>query len=142
MAIDGLWFCCRKSLFNGKIAFDERTYNGFHMYDMDLSMQVIMAGYKILVTDEVLVEHTRASFYDTAFRTACKRFHQKWNNRLPVMSEPIKGKDIRKFELNVVDSLCNFNLLERELRDNSNHPLHRAVQKLILLWRRTVKNRS
>ena len=40
VAVDGMWFCMLKNLFD-KIQFDAQGYDGFHMYDMDLSMQVI-----------------------------------------------------------------------------------------------------
>ncbi|RZM04425.1 MAG: hypothetical protein EOO88_56000, partial [Pedobacter sp.] len=38
VALDGVWFCIRKELFD-KIRFDDKTYNGFHLYDVDIIKQ-------------------------------------------------------------------------------------------------------
>lgn len=56
VAVDGFCFFVRKSLFDS-IRFDEETYTGFHLYDMDICMQVIEAGYKVCVCRDVLAEH-------------------------------------------------------------------------------------
>ena len=56
VAVDGFCFFVRKSLFEN-IRFDETTYSGFHLYDMDISMQVIEAKYKVCVCRDVLAEH-------------------------------------------------------------------------------------
>jgi hypothetical protein len=56
VALDGLFFCIRKSLFK-TISFDEITYHGFHFYDLDISMQVRSVGFKIGVIYDVLLEH-------------------------------------------------------------------------------------
>ena len=56
VAVDGFCFFARKSLFEF-IRFDETTYNGFHLYDMDICMQVIEAKYKVCVCRDVLAEH-------------------------------------------------------------------------------------
>lgn len=86
-AIDGMCFFVRRSLFDS-IAFDEATFNGFHLYDMDISMQVREAGFKVCVCNDVLVEH----FYDYnpskagfgLFETNLRKFHEKWFSRLPL----------------------------------------------------------
>ena len=56
VAVDGFCFFVRKSLFE-QILFDEATYKGFHMYDMDICMQAIEVGYRVCVCRDVLAEH-------------------------------------------------------------------------------------
>ena len=56
VAIDGFCFFARKCLFE-HIRFDETTYSGFHLYDMDICMQVIESKYKVCVCRDVLAEH-------------------------------------------------------------------------------------
>lgn len=56
VAVDGFCFFVRKCLFE-HICFDETTYKGFHLYDMDICMQVIEAGYRVCVCRDVLTEH-------------------------------------------------------------------------------------
>lgn len=84
---DGMCFFVRKRLFD-KIAFDEATYQGFHLYDMDISMQVREAGFKVCVCNDVLVEH----FYDfdpnkpsfALFDVNLRKFFDKWSERFPL----------------------------------------------------------
>lgn len=86
-AIDGMCFFVRRSLFDS-IAFDEATFNGFHLYDMDISMQVRRTGFKVCVCKDVLVEH----FYDYnpnkagfgLFETNLRKFYEKWSSQLPL----------------------------------------------------------
>lgn len=86
-AIDGMCFFVRRSLFDS-IAFDEATFNGFHLYDMDISMQVRNAGFKVCVCNDVLVEH----FYDynpskagfELFEANLRKFYEKWLSQLPL----------------------------------------------------------
>ena len=56
VAVDGFCFFARKSLFE-HVRFDETTYSGFHLYDMDICMQVIEAKYKVCVCRDILAEH-------------------------------------------------------------------------------------
>ena len=86
-AIDGMCFFVRRSLFDS-IAFDEATFNGFHLYDMDVSMQVRKAGFKVCVCNDVLVEH----FYDynpskagfELFEANLRKLYEKWLSQLPL----------------------------------------------------------
>ncbi|NLE01778.1 MAG: glycosyltransferase, partial [Fibrobacter sp.] len=39
VVVDGLFFSIRKSLFSS-ISFDEKTFDGFHFYDLDICMQI------------------------------------------------------------------------------------------------------
>lgn len=139
VAIDGIWMCCPKSVFDGGIRFDEDTYDGFHFYDMDLSMQIVHSGRIILVADDILAEHTTPSHYSYGFMDACRSFHQKWNCFLPLMSEFIAPEDIRQFEINSVVRECNAIIVNEELRKIVQHPMHRILQKCISLWRSLLK---
>jgi len=87
-AVDGLCFFVRADLFK-KISFDEKTFTGFHMYDMDISFQVREAGFKVCVCKDVLVEH----FYDfnpspkglELFENNMKKFYKKWSSCFPLV---------------------------------------------------------
>lgn len=89
VAVDGFCFIIRKSLFDS-ISFDERTYNGFHLYDMDICMQIINTGHKVCVTKDVLIEHSWSE-KDAGnkqgmelFETNLSIFCIKWKNCLPI----------------------------------------------------------
>lgn len=89
VAVDGFCFFVRKSLFD-KVRFDEKTYSGFHLYDMDLCMQVIDAGFKVCVCRDVLVEHCwseKLQFSKAGgnlFLHNLALFVNKWQHRLPI----------------------------------------------------------
>ena len=86
-AVDGLCFLVRKNLFD-TISFDESTFEGFHLYDMDICMQVREAGYKVAVCNDILVEH----FYNASpskkgydlFEKNLQKFYDKWSSRFPM----------------------------------------------------------
>lgn len=95
VAVDGFCFIVKKSLFD-QIAFDEKTYKGFHLYDMDICMQVIKAGCKVCVCRDVLAEHCwseRKQFLKQGgdlFAKNLDLFSHKWRYALPIS----KGLDL------------------------------------------------
>lgn len=84
VAIDGLWMFTRKSLFKNTIKWDERSYAHFHMYDMDISMQLIHKGYKIKIIEDIWIEHKSNGNFNKEFYEDTRIFHEKWDNLLPV----------------------------------------------------------
>jgi len=56
VACDGFCMFIRKDIFN-VISFDEKTYTGFHYYDMDICMQVLTNKYRVCICRDVLIEH-------------------------------------------------------------------------------------
>lgn len=82
--LDGVWFCIRKELFE-KISFDEVTYDGFHMYDTDICMQIHQLGKKVMICPDVLLEHLSIGSYTPSFGKGLAAFHAKWKDCLPVI---------------------------------------------------------
>jgi len=84
VAVDGLWMCIRRDLFTyGKIKWDEKTYKGFHFYDMDMSMQVLYSGFRVKIVEDFFVQHLTEGKFGKSFWMNCMRFHLKWNDFLP-----------------------------------------------------------
>lgn len=97
--VDGLWMCCRASLFReGMLRFDEENYDGFHCYDADLSMQVLSKGYDIMVNTEILVEHFSQSMLTPDYFKAADKWYAKWKSSLPI----VRGVDLSDQMLEVV----------------------------------------
>ncbi len=107
VAVDGFCFFARKSLFD-RISFDDKTYKGFHLYDMDICMQVIETGYKVCVCRDVLAEHCwseKKQFSKAGgdlFERNLELFSQKWHDRLPIH----KGLDLPAEVFERVNRLC------------------------------------
>ena len=85
VALDGLFLASRKEVVQ-KIPFDEHTFDGFHLYDLDWSLRVAQQ-HKVLVTTDILVLHTGGS-YDEAWQKAKQAFEQKHKHLLPYPSKP------------------------------------------------------
>jgi GT2 family glycosyltransferase len=81
VAVDGLFFAVRKSLFD-RIRFDETTFDGFHFYDLDLCMQV-RATHRIVVNADIAVKHRSGGSFDAAWQGYAERFQAKYRNELP-----------------------------------------------------------
>jgi GT2 family glycosyltransferase len=87
-AVDGLCFFVRRELFD-TVRFDEETFDGFHLYDMDICMQVRGVGYKVAVCNDILVEH----FYNASpskkgydlFEKNLQLFYNKWSSYFPMV---------------------------------------------------------
>ena len=105
VAVDGLFFCIRKDLFD-VIRFDE-NYGGFHFYDIDISLQVLRLNYKIVCVYDIFVEHISASVLNEAWIKSSRLFYSKWKKMLPVWSYPFKRDVIRKMEQNNMQTMFN-----------------------------------
>jgi GT2 family glycosyltransferase len=82
VVLDGVWFCIRRQLFES-IRFDDKTFSGFHFYDLDISMQVFKAGYKLLCINDVLIHHFSNGVLDARWIDNLLIFHKKWKSELP-----------------------------------------------------------
>ena len=77
VVIDGMWMFARAECFENSIRFDEEHFHNFHMYDMDLSLQMIKRGYKIRIIEDLWIEHLSMGNYDKSFFEDNQIFHEK-----------------------------------------------------------------
>ncbi len=107
VAIDGVCFFIPKRLFSS-IRFDDKTYDGFHVYDMDISMQVQKLGKRVCVTDVLTIEHfwSEASLKDKKYMAILDNnlnlFQKKWEKDLPM----VRGIDEPETVIHRVNNLC------------------------------------
>ena len=83
VAVDGMWLCCRKSIFE-RISFDEKSYSGFHYYDMDICMQSLWSGYKNMIIRDIVIQHNCNPQVNLSFIKSMEFFHEKWKKQLPL----------------------------------------------------------
>lgn len=103
VTVDGLWMCVNKSLFdNGLIRFDDKTYSGFHLYDADICMQIINAGYDVGIVFDIFIEHKSSGVFKTEYFKTLDIWYAKWKNCLPLM----KSIEMTKEEQFERDVLC------------------------------------
>jgi glycosyltransferase involved in cell wall biosynthesis len=81
VAVDGLFFSIRKSLFD-TISFDDCIFDGFHFYDLDICMQ-IRHTHRLIVTRDILIKHQSGGSFDTLWKKYALRFFDKYKSGLP-----------------------------------------------------------
>lgn len=109
--IDGVWMCTTKAVAS-EIKFDEETFTGFHLYDVDFSMAVAQK-YNVAVTYEILIKHLSEGTYNRTWFEETLKFFYKWNKSLPFDVEELSQKQILRGERMVfnifIDQLIQFN---------------------------------
>ncbi len=106
VALDGVWFCIRKSLFT-QIRFDEENYQGFHFYDIDTTLQVYHLGYKLLCINDVLIHHQSIGVLNKQWLHYLFVFRKKWLNKLPISSIDAGFKKKSEGEYRVVNTFVS-----------------------------------
>lgn len=137
VACDGLWFCLPQKMFN-HVEFDECTYSGFHLYDMDISMQVLSLGHSIRVVNDILIEHFRPydkMKYDIVFLDNQLLFYNKWRSVLPVMRGVIIDETLKTF----IDRSCELKSQYQTLWNERNQILNSKAYRLGKLMLKPLK---
>lgn len=83
--IDGLFMCSTKKIFS-EHRFDERTFKGFHVYDIDYALSVGQ-HYRVVVTYDILLNHLSEGKYNKEWMYDNIKLHEKWAAHLPVNIE-------------------------------------------------------
>ncbi len=103
--VDGLWFCMPKRIFD-RVRFDEDTYGGFHLYDFDISMQVQMTGKKVMLCDDIIVEHDSVGIFSRSFADNLGIFSEKWKSQLPLVRNiELTARELKRFTGRAVENL-------------------------------------
>lgn len=103
VVVDGLWFAMTRDLTN-HVRFDDKTYNSFHCYDVDICMQAISNDRRVVVIPNVLIEHISMGNVLTTYYQQLQCFYDKWQSLLPIW---------RGVELDANAALQMSNILEK-----------------------------
>lgn len=79
-SLDGLFMAMRRN-FWAENQFDE-GYDGFHLYDVDMSFRCYLAGHRVGVCNDILIEHRSLGRFDDSWKRAAERFIARFGNRL------------------------------------------------------------
>lgn len=107
VAVDGVCFFIPRRLFTS-IRFDDQAYSGFHVYDMDICMQIQHCGKRVCVTDVLTIEHfwSESSIKDWKYMAQLdwnlNIFHQKWEAMLPI----VRGIEEPNIVIERLNNLC------------------------------------
>lgn len=76
-ALDGVFLACRREVAE-KVGFDERTFDGFHLYDLDFSYRAYLAGYHLAICCDLALVHASIGSFDRNWRKYADRFRAKF----------------------------------------------------------------
>ena len=80
-AVDGVLFAIRRRVLD-KVRFDEASFDGWHMYDIDFSFAAYLAGFSLAVCNDIVLLHASGGDFGEAWQRAAERFRQKYAGRL------------------------------------------------------------
>jgi GT2 family glycosyltransferase len=86
-ALDGVFFATRRAVVE-KVPFDESTFDGWHLYDLDFSYRVAGAGFRVGVCNDLLVVHQSGGSYGQDWYRYARKFMQK---HFPSSGEPARA---------------------------------------------------
>lgn len=84
-ALDGVFMAVRRGVWE-RIRFDEATFDGFHLYDIDFTFRAQRAGFKFAVASDLRLCHFSSGRYDARWHGYNRRFLAKFpqlSNCLP-----------------------------------------------------------
>lgn len=96
LTVDGLAMITPKHVWE-KYPFDEQTFTGFHLYDLDFSFQIAQE-YKNYVCLSIDIEHLSRGAFAKEWCQAASLFHEKWKDQLPYAIYPYPDNIIEKCE--------------------------------------------
>jgi hypothetical protein len=115
VTIDGVFMAMRK---NEHIQFDTKM-KGFHNYDLNISLEHKKNNYKIIVTNEILIEHFSLGNLDENWLLSTLKAHKIYTNYLPISigfqdSEIIKLLEIKNAK-RVIKQILSFGLNRKSI---------------------------
>ncbi|MCQ2204757.1 MAG: glycosyltransferase family protein [Bacteroidales bacterium] len=137
VACDGLFLAIPKRLFDkGSLNWDNETFTGFHCYDLDICMQTIQAGYKVVVANDILIEHYSGGSPKEEFARQCAKLHMKWRGLLPVYSSVVSKEE--------ADKVCDEVVMEyielKPLAYRYQHIVENKMGRMVLSLMKCVRN--
>ena len=94
VAIDGVFIAMKKDC---NFYFNELLV-GFHNYDLNISFECIQKGFKIVVTNEILIEHYSNGEINNSWYESTDKVHSFYQNSLPLLTKDASDFDILQLE--------------------------------------------
>lgn len=93
VTLDGVFMALRKDT----IIFFNKHLTGFHNYDLNICFECIQKGYKIVVTNEILIEHFSAGTINESWVDSTFAIHKVYKNLLPLSI--LENREAKIFEV-------------------------------------------
>jgi GT2 family glycosyltransferase len=85
-ALDGLFMAVRREVIQ-KHRFDEQTFDGWHLYDMDFTFGAHLAGFRLGVSCEIQLLHDSRGSPDQVWMKYAQLFNRKYLQHLYPMAQ-------------------------------------------------------
>ncbi len=82
LVVDGVFLMCHRRTFDRLGGFDDKTFKGFHFYDIDISFRAHLAGLKNYVAP-IPMFHDSTGNYDQVWDATRQLFVKKFTGKLP-----------------------------------------------------------
>ncbi len=87
-AMDGLFLAFRRPVI-ARLRWDEHRFDGFHLYDIDVTFRAYLAGYRLAVAADLPLFHASGGKFNEAWRSDAQRFIDTFRPALlPVLHPP------------------------------------------------------
>ncbi len=107
IAVDGVFMAARK---DERIFFNTKL-KGFHNYDLNFSFEYKKYDYKILVTNQILIEHFSIGNLDEKWITSTFKIHSIYRKYLPLkIDNQFTNKDLQILEFDNGSNFINRSL--------------------------------
>lgn len=103
LVLDGMFLVTKKSI-HLQTPFDQTTFQGFHCYDLDYSLQ-INRNYKVVVNHNILIEHFSTGTFNKTWFDEMEKLRTKWKSQLPASSIPMTKSEKKRAELHSIEVL-------------------------------------
>ncbi len=81
-ALDGLFLAANRRVLDA-VRFDEATFDGFHLYDIDFTYAAHLAGFRVAVFKDILIVHQSYGNFGDDWTPYADKFMRKYQGRLP-----------------------------------------------------------
>lgn len=103
-AFDGLFFAVRREVWES-LKFDEQTFDGFHLYDVDFTYRAYLAGFRLAIPLDLLMIHYSTGKYDRVWHRYNQRFREKFKDQLRGEPGPNPAINVKLKSLQEIDQL-------------------------------------
>lgn len=129
VTLDGLCLMASRRVWS-EVKFDEKTFTGFHFYDLDVTVAATAKGYKNYVCGNIEVEHFSMGSYNRNWYEWAEVFTQKWGEKLPFYTENLSDKKIARNERIALRSMTYLLIRKRILsRGEARSRVRKVLRK-------------
>lgn len=130
VTVDGVCMFMRRDVFEKVGGFDQQTFTGFHLYDLDISTAAVVAGFTNYTCHSVRFIHFSLGDYNIQWYEHSRIYHRKWDDVLPLYLNRPSEKQIEKDERYMFFNIT-YHLLKR-----TKLPTDELWQRVKMQWRK------